>query len=359
MKDIIKNFEPRRAMSSMATWAFGILSAIVWWRLNFLPLKYFGWIMIYLSMLFLILFLIIFVIRIVKYPKEVFDDLRHPIVSNFFAWIFISAAVITTWIINVLMPLHRISFALKISQWFYLFALILGILIPVLVPFFLTISEQTKPKHAVGIRFLPPVWVFVLVFAWNFLASQWIWTNRLPYINLFLLWMAFVVYFMVQVLFYSRIKFHELPSPEVAPSFVIWLAPIGVSIVAMNSLLLMVKKLWLFWRDLSSLKTIVSMYSGLMLWFGFWWFLVAWLIIVYYIVKKWFPYTLWWRALVFPTSAFGIWLHFVVLDLNCKFLCPIIFFVRILAWILRTVVFSKTLKNIFNWKAFVRPNVVK
>ncbi len=359
MKEIIKNFEPRRAMSSMATWAFGILSAIVWWRLNFLPLKYLWWVLIYLAILFLILFLIIFTIRIFKYPKEVLNDLKHPIVSNFFAGIFISSAVITTWIINVLTPLHRMPFALQFSQIFYIFALIFWILIPVLVPFFLTISEETKSKHAVGIRFLPPVWVFVLVFAWNFLASKWVWTNRLPFVNLFLLGMAFIVYFMVQVMFYSRIKFHELPKPEVAPSFVIWLAPIWVSIVAMSSLFLMVKKTWVFWRDLEVLHTIVSMFSGLMMWFWFRRFLVAWLIIIYYIIKKWFPYTLWRWALVFPTSAFGIWLHFVVLNLKCQFLCPVIFFVRILAWILRTVVFTKTLKNIFNWKAFVRPDIVK
>jgi hypothetical protein len=34
----------------------------------------------------------------------------------------------------------------------------------------LTISENVDPKHAIGIWFLPPVGIFVLVFAGNFMV---------------------------------------------------------------------------------------------------------------------------------------------------------------------------------------------
>jgi tellurite resistance protein TehA-like permease len=60
--------------------------------------------------------------------------------------------------------------AVLISKIFYIIALVLGTIIPVLVPFMLTISEKVDSKHAIGIWFLPPVGIFVLVFAGNFMA---------------------------------------------------------------------------------------------------------------------------------------------------------------------------------------------
>jgi len=355
--DIIRTMEPRWVMSSMATTATWILTMIVANNSNFSLLKYFAGILVILWIIIFILFMILFLIRIFKFPLEVKKDLTHPIFANFFAGIFISAAIIVAWIWNVLYPLNWCINPLITSKIFYVIALITGTIIPILVPFMLTISEKVDPKHAIWIWFLPPVGIFVLVLAGNFMALNWVWENIIPYINIFYMWIAFMLYLLVNSMVYSRLKFFPLPAPEVAPSFVIWLAPVWVSIIAINTFYQVLEKSNLFNFDLNTLKTLVSLLSWLLAWFGIWWFILVILILWYYLIKKSIPYTLWWWAFVFPLAAFGIWLKFVSLDLSCPIICSLIWFIWLLTVLLWLFVFYKTLVWIITLKAFNRPKL--
>lgn len=357
--EIVRSMEPRWVMSSMATWALWILTMIIWAKLNILILKYLAWIFAILAILIFIIFIIFFIIRIFKFPEEIKKDLSHPITANFFAWIFISAAVIVSVIWNVLQPLWWCINPELVSKIFYIIALILWTIIPVLVPFMLTISEKVDSKHAIWIWFLPPVWIFVLVFAWNFLAINWIWQNFIPYISIFYMWMAFILTFLVTSMIYSRLKFHSLPAPEVAPSFVIWLAPIWVSIIALNTFEKALKANNIFNWDLNFIHSFVSIISSMIAWYWAWWFSLTVLILFYYLIKKSIPYTLWWWAFVFPMAAFGIWLKFLAIDLSCNWLCPIVVIIWLITLVLWLIVSYKTIKWIINKKAFIRPKVVK
>jgi len=357
--DIVKTMEPRWVMSSMATWAVSILTMIIWWKFDLVFLKLFAWILWFLAIWIFILFSFLFILRIFKFSWDVKKDLSHPIAANFFAWIFISSAVIVATIWNVLVPLWWIWNWILISKIFYIIALVLWTILPVLIAFMLTISEKVDSKHAIWIWFLPPVWIFVMIFAWNFMALHWIWSEFISVINIFYLWIAFILYFLVSSMVYSRLKFHSLPAPEVAPSFVIWLAPIWVSIIALNTYLMVMEKFNVFSWDLNFVKSFISIISAMIAWFWIWWFALTILILWYYLIKKWLPYTLWWWALVFPIAAFWIWLKFLVLDINCKWLCPVIVWVWVLSLILWFVVFWKTVKWIITKKAFLRPKVVK
>ena len=343
----------------MATGAVWMLTMIVGTKLNFMFLKYLAWILAFLAIIFFVLFVIMFSLRIFKFPQEVKKDLSHPIAANFFAWIFISAAVIVTIIWNVLNPLWWCVNPVLLSKIFYIIALILGTIIPILVPFMLTISEKVDSKHAIGIWFLPPVGIFVLVFAWNFMALHGIWQNWIPYLSIFYMWMAFMLYLLVNAMVYARLKFYPLPAPEVAPSFVIWLAPVGVSVIALNTFEKVLVKNNILNLNLDFVHGFVQVLSWMLAWYGFWWFIITILILWYYLIKRSFPYTLWWWALVFPVAAFGIWLKFVSIDLSCAWLCPVVGFIWLLAIVLWIIVFYKTLIWIITKKAFQRPKVVK
>ena len=88
-----------------------------------------------------------------------------------------------------------------------------------------------------------------------------------------------MLYLLVNSMIYSRLKFHPLPAPEVAPSFVIGLAPVGVSIIALNTFYLMLEKHNVFAWDLSSLHTGISLLSGMLAGYGLWWFILTVLIL--------------------------------------------------------------------------------
>ncbi len=351
--------EPRWAMSSMATWAVWILSFLVWKFFNLWFAQILWGILVYLSILFIVLFAIFFTLRIVKFPQEVLKDLRHPIAANFFAGIFISLAVVVSWILNVLLPLWWCLGNVWVAKFFYILALIVGLTVPVIVPFMLTISENVDTKHAVGIWYLPPVGIFVLVFAWNFLALHWVWTKFIGYLNIFLMWVAFMLYFLVSALIYYRLKFHPLPAPEVAPSFVIWLAPVWVSVIAINTYWQLINKFHLVPWNMDIVHTLLSMLSTMLYGFGFWWAIITILIIGYYLTKHSLPFTLWWWAFVFPVAAFGIWLKFVALDVGNRFFDWIMLIDWIIVIILWFIVFVKTLIWIYTKRAFIRPKVVK
>jgi len=357
--DIVKTMEPRWVMSSMATGAVSILTMIVAEKFSLVWLKYVAGIIWFLAILFFILFAIFFTLRLIKFPQEVKKDLTHPIVANFFAGIFISAAVIVSVIWNVLAKLHFCLFPEIWSRIFYVIALVLGLTIPVLVPFMLTISENVDPKHAIWIWFLPPVGIFVLVFAGNFMALHGIWSDFILYLNIFLLWVAFMLYLLVNSMVYSRLKFFPLPAPEVAPSFVIWLAPIGVSVIAINTYYMALVKNNIFHWNLDFIHSLVQILSAMLYGYWFWWFILTVLIISYYLFKKSLPYSLGWWAFVFPVAAFGIGLKFLAIDLSCSWICPVALVIWIIAMILWLVVLYKTLVWIITKKAFVRPKVVK
>lgn len=357
--DIVKTMEPRWVMISMATWAVWMLLFIIWSNLNFNPLKYLAWILSILAILFFILFTIFFIIRVFKFPQDIKNDLSHPITANFFAWIFISTSIIVAIIWNVLQPLWWCINPKLISSIFYYIWLIIGILTIMFVPFMLTISENVDSKHAIWIWFLPPVGLFVLLFAGNFMFLHHNIWNWIIYFNSLLFWVAFILYFLVLSMVYARLKFHPLPAPEVAPSFVIWLAPVWVSIIALNTYFLVLKWHNIFNWDLSVVKTLINIVSTMIAWFGIWWFAITFLILSYYLIKKSLPYTLWWWALVFPVAAFGISFKFLAIDLSCPFLCGFTTFLWVIAFILWLVVFYKTLIWIITKKAFQRPKVIK
>jgi tellurite resistance protein TehA-like permease len=94
-------------------------------KFNLIWLKYLAGILVLLAVLFFVLFAIFFTIRLFKFPQEVKKDMSHPIFANFFAGIFISAAVIVAGIWNVLVPLNWCHAPEVVSKIFYLIALVL------------------------------------------------------------------------------------------------------------------------------------------------------------------------------------------------------------------------------------------
>ncbi len=354
--DIVRSFEARWFMSVMSTGAVGIFTQIIAKHFDSPFLKGLANLFVLLAFVFLILVSVFFTLRIFKFFDSVLKDLQHPIAANFFAGINISLAVLATAVLNVLIPNGVVSqsFGLLLAKWLYILALIIGLFLLVLVPVMLIISKKVETKHAIGIWFLPPVGMFVVAFAGNFLAIHNVMRDFIIHFNMFLFGPALILYFLILNLIYYRLKFHPLPAPEVAPSFVIGLAPVGVSVIAFFSYVKLLKVSNATFLNLEVAGNLAEIFASVVYGFGFWWFLVTFIILSYYIIKHKIPYTLGFWAFVFPIAAFGIGTTFF----KFKFMFYVSLFIWLLVLGIWCFVFTKTLISIINKKAFIRPKVI-
>ncbi|WP_457562366.1 SLAC1 family transporter [Caminibacter pacificus] len=358
--EIIETFESRWFMSVMSTAAVGILTEIIAQKFSFYWLKLFANALVFLAIFLILIIGTIFLLRLFKFPQKVLQDLQHPIAANFFAGINISFAVLSSAVLNVLLVNKAIEYSLglKLAEIFYLFSLIIGLFLLITVPVMLIISKKVETKHALGIWFLPPVGMFVVIFAGNFLAMHNVMKDFILHFNFFLFGPASMLYLLVLSLIYYRLKFHPLPAPEVAPSFVIGLAPVGVSVIAFMTYALLLKKSGEFFIDFETFFDLVKIYSIAIYGFGFWWFFVTAIILSYYLIKHKIPYTLGFWAFVFPVAAFGIGVSFVAKISNFYFMKWIVLFFWTLSVMIWSFVFIKTIISIINKKAFIRPKVI-
>jgi tellurite resistance protein TehA-like permease len=173
-----------------------------------------------------------------------------------------------------------------------------------------------------GFWFLPPVGLFVLVFAGNFLAMRMEnihYANVLLVFNVVVLGVAILLTAMVYTFFMQRSFFYNFPRKDVAPSFMIGVAPLGVSIIAINTILPLIAKVGIASPDLQILTVLIKGASLLLWGFGLWWLIMASLLTMTYFFRGGVPVTLGYWAFIFPPAAYTIASLIVANSLNLMF----------------------------------------
>jgi len=239
----------------------------------------------------------------------ILKEWRHSSLIQFYSTISIAAAICATGLLNIPMSFIPKSTAYVLAIIFWWIACLVGMFFIFLIPYKVIIGSHAEPRRALGFWFLPPVGLFVLVFAGNFLAMHMRSMNYLRALLLFntlVLGVAIAVTVIVYTIFMFRGLFYNFPRKDVAPSFMIGVAPIGVSIVAINTILPVIKKAGISIVDLAVLSPLVKIASLLLWGFGLWWLIVAIAVIVTYFVKQGVPVTLGYWAFIFPPAAYII-----------------------------------------------------
>lgn len=357
--EIIKSLEARWFMASMATGAMGIFTFLIFGATKIILLKFLSLFLIALAFFIFIISSVFTFIRWKKFPEAIKADIYHPIASHFFAGISIASAILSTSVSNILIPLKIFSPEIggTIALVLYGLAVLLGVSFLLMTNIALITSEDAKPNHALGIWLLPPVGIFVSIFAGNFVAQYFISSigSAILLFNIFLFGIAFFYYFYTMTMIFHRIKFYALPPSAMAPSFLIPLAPVGVSIIALFSFQ---KVLGLFPQLSEFLQVFHSfflLYTPMIIGFGFFWAVSTFLIIAHYIRTKGLPFSLGFWAFVFPVDAFGIALFLSSTVPIFSFLRPVSFIVWGISFVLWIFVFYKTISSLKTGKAFARP----
>ncbi len=360
---IIESLEARWFMSSMATGAMGIFTFLVAMALKISALKIVAFALIFLAFAVFILSSIFTIVRLIKFPKAVLMDSKHPVASNFFAGISISAGVLSTAVSNVLIPAHVIpaSCGSWLAFGLYLIAIVLGVSFYIMVTANLITSENTKSNHAMGVWLLPPVGIFVAIFAGNF-ASIHLSVELAKTIltaNIFIFGVALFGYFYTMNMIFHRIKFHPLPPAAMAPSFLIPLAPVGVSVIALVGFNAALAKIPEFSGLAESVSSFSLLYTPFIIGFGFFWVISSFLVIKHYLKLDKIPFSLGFWAFVFPIDAFGIGLFLASKNPYFAFLLPVAIAVWVLSLCIWGYVSYKTFCAIKSGKAFQRPKSVQ
>ena len=176
--------------------------------------------------------------RFVAHFRCIAQEFTHSSLMQFYAAIPISAAILSTGLLSI--PVAGVTEATRVllAQYLWWFSLMLSLVFIVLIPTRVILGDHAEPKRALGFWFLPPVGLFVLAFNGNFLAGhlEGPAAAGIFQLNLVILGLALLLTVAMFTIFFPGL-FIKFPAPDVAQSYLIGLAPIGVSIIAMNSFL--------------------------------------------------------------------------------------------------------------------------
>ena len=165
-------------------------------------------------------------------------ELRHSSLVQFYSAVFIAAAICATGLLKIPMPFLGEDLPLVLVKGFWWFAAVLGVSLAVFTPWRIITLNHGEPRRILGFWFLPPVGLFVLVFAGNFLAlhpANPAWVQPVAVFNALLLGVAAFQTVALFTMFLFWALAYPFPPKDVVPSFTIGLAPIGVAIIALLS----------------------------------------------------------------------------------------------------------------------------
>jgi len=263
------------------------------------------------------------VVRFVVGWKCVLKEWRHASLIQFYSTISIGAAICTTGLLNIPLSFISRAGAETLAAIFWYIALIDGMFFVFFGPFKVTSGNHAHPGRALGFWFLGPVGLFVLVFAGNFWAMHMkdvAYVRAILFLNTILLGIAMPLTAMFYTIILFRLLFYNFPRRDVAPSVMIGVAPVGVSIVALNTLIPVLIKSGVSPIDATLLASLVKVVSLLLWGFGLWWLIYALATTTVYFVKHGVPVTLGYWAFVFPPAAYTIATMFLAKSLDIPLL---------------------------------------
>jgi tellurite resistance protein TehA-like permease len=237
-------------------------------------------------------------------------ELEHSSLVQFYSAIFISAAVCATGLVKIPLGIMGPELALALAKLFWGISLVFGITLALFTPWRIITLNHGEPHRILGFWFLPPVGLFVLVFAGNFLALKTddiSWIDNMAILNAVLLGVTLFQSMMLFTLFLLRALAYPFPRMDVIPSFTIGLAPVGVSIIALLSYLPLLGQAESMGFVPANVVAPLIKLLALLLWgFGLWWLLLSLLISLTAALRKGIPVTLGYWAFIFPPAAFTI-----------------------------------------------------
>ncbi len=313
-----------------------------------------------LSILFLALSAILFVVfllpwtaKFLLYPAGIRKDLNHPVAANFFPTMPISLILFALNLMKFPTLFFSEAFSLRLAYAFWLAGAVGIYLMGFVILTHIFRHQEIKLAHANFGWYIPPVSKLIVPIAGFELAE------KLPMhaefaitLSMISLGVGFFLFLFVGAAVYHRYIYHELPMSRFAATFFIGIAPTAIISVVLFKMIHLFSHQSYFGLQADALVTLAKI--GIFITWGFsaWWFIMALIVIAYYLRAVELPYALSWWAFTFPSGALCVssgvaWKVSGFAMIGYFYYAVVVFL--LLVWCL---VLVRTLKGILSGKIF-------
>lgn len=337
----IRKFAPSWFASVMGTGIVAVNS--YFYANNFAWLKALATTLWILNIILFVLLIIPWVLRFILYKDEALADFREPVTGQFYATMPIACLVVATDFLIIGMDNINVNLAIGIAKGFWISGAILALLFSVIIPLQNFINQEVRIDSVNPAWFMPPVSLLVIPIPGAKLIPYWpdSWQQIMLIFN-YIFWGSgfFLFLFFEAICLYRFICCPPLQG-KLAPTAWINLGPIGVGTIALLNLGFASTPFF------GVLVVPIFNLFALFLWgFGFWWFVCAIGLTVYYFSHNNLPFNLSWWAFTFPLGAYTGATYLVSSFLNSSVINSYGFLCYLLLLTLWSFVFVRTIMGV-------------
>jgi C4-dicarboxylate transporter/malic acid transport protein len=303
VNDIVRYFHPAWYASVMGT---GGLANAVYLFLGKIPFfKFVAEILVWFNIFLFIILIFPWFARWILHFDKLSEDLKHPMLGNFFATMPVGMLVLGANLYLVGQNIFSHELISIASLVFFICGSVLIIFFTIIILHYAYIREDLSVDHINFSWFITPVGNIVVPLLGGFIVVRYLSFNYttalfIAIIDLVFYGIGFMLFIFIGAVVFGRFINHKLPHAQVSPTFWIILGPIGIGVVSLFINADSLQSLGIL-SDTTSLKIL-----GTILWgFGFWAFLqTLMLTIKYWKEDEGIPFSMSWWAYIFPFAAY-------------------------------------------------------
>jgi C4-dicarboxylate transporter/malic acid transport protein len=349
LKEIAENFNPSWFAAVMGTAVIPLALGFE----DFSSKKYFVIFFVGLATIMFFTALVPWTLKFFLHPAKIQADFNHPLAANFFPTMPISLVLFSLVLLRYPEGFFPAAVSRLLAFWLWGLGAAGIYLMGFIILSRIFRNKQIQLAHSNFGWFIPPVSKIIITLAGLELAEFFPGAAEIIFcVSMASFGVGFFLFLFVGAAVYHRYVYHELPISRLAPTFFIGLVPTAIMAAIFFKAAHFFEKTS-FLGITPEIFTPFAKFAILLNWgFSAWWFIMALLVIVFYLRKLELPYALSWWAFTFPSGALTVASGVAWKMTNFSFLLYfywLALFFLVAVW---TVVFIRTGKGILTGKVF-------
>ncbi|MDK2806284.1 MAG: hypothetical protein PWQ94_1448 [Thermoanaerobacterium sp.] len=354
--DVVRHFSPAWYASVMGTG--GLANVLYMLSGKMTILKPLSVVVFWLNILLFLLLIGPWTARWFLHFDKLKDDLRHPVMSNFFVTMPVGGLILGTNFFIIGKDFFNMSFVVLLGTLLWVYSVLLALIFGVFVTYNMMLMDEVGPELTNNSWYITPVASIVIPLLGNQLVKAYAKKNVgiaqiINLTDIMFFGIGLFLFIILSSIILNRFINHKMPHAMATPTFWIILGPIGVGTLSLMGIADASKLVGLI-TTADSLKML-----SLILWgFGIWAFVLTIAITVKYLKDDGIPFSLSWWAFIFPLSAYTLSSFNVYMYVKLQIVYWYTLLLAALLIVLWISTFIKSLVGTFNGKLLV-PQVPK